>query len=293
MPRVTVILATYNWSTVLPYSIGSALRQTFNDFELLVIGDGCTDDSADVVARIADPRIRWINLPQNTGHQSGPNNEGLRQAKCELIAYLGHDDLWLSHHLELAVANIDRGHDLTYSIIETIAPGDDWPTFEPSEMEHVQPGQWIPPTGVVHRRELIERVGGWKRFVDVNVDPEADLWDRMQKAGGRLGYVRRLTAVKFPAVWRKNAYKDRRCDEQAAWWHRIETEPDFEATELAKMLVPFFPDQRDGRRFRQVWREFYADMKARLRRKLVKWRLVKPPTRQKFLERRRKFKGLK
>ncbi|HYC91914.1 MAG TPA: glycosyltransferase [Thermoanaerobaculia bacterium] len=41
MPRVTVIMATYNWSTVLPYSIGSVLAQTFTDFELLVIGDGC------------------------------------------------------------------------------------------------------------------------------------------------------------------------------------------------------------------------------------------------------------
>jgi len=42
-PRVTVIMATYNWATVLPYSIGSVLDQTFTDFELLVIGDGCTD----------------------------------------------------------------------------------------------------------------------------------------------------------------------------------------------------------------------------------------------------------
>jgi glycosyltransferase involved in cell wall biosynthesis len=292
MPRVTVILPTYNWSTVLPYSIGSALRQTFADFELLVIGDGCTDDSADVVSRISDPRLRWINLPQNTGHQSGPNNEGLKQAKGDLIAYLGHDDLWLPKHLELAVQMIDKGHDLTYSIVETIAPDNDWPTFEPSEMEHIQPVQWIPPTGVVHRREWAQRVGGWRKFLDVNVDPETDLWTRMRNSGARVGYIRRLTAVKFPAVWRKNAYRDRRCGEQAAWSHRIETEPDFEATELAKMLIPFFPDQRSARRFREVWREFHQDMHARLRRKLIKWRLVKPPTRQKFLQQRRKFKGL-
>src|SRR5213593_1427755 len=79
-PSVSVFIPTYNWSTVLPYSIGSVLRQTFTDFELLVVGDGCTDDSAEVVAAIDDPRVRWINLPANSGHQSALNNEGLRQA---------------------------------------------------------------------------------------------------------------------------------------------------------------------------------------------------------------------
>ena len=85
-PPVTIIIPTYNWSSVLPYSIGSALQQTFSDFELLVIGDGCTDDSESVVKAIGDERVRWINLPINTGHQSEPNNEGLRQACGEFIA---------------------------------------------------------------------------------------------------------------------------------------------------------------------------------------------------------------
>src|SRR5256714_13138994 len=107
-PRVTVIIATYNWSSVLPYSIGSVLRQTFTDFELLVVGDGCTDDSEQVVAAIGDPRVRWINLPANHRQQSAPNNEGLRQARGEIIAYLGHDDLWLPHHLEVLVGALDR-----------------------------------------------------------------------------------------------------------------------------------------------------------------------------------------
>jgi glycosyltransferase involved in cell wall biosynthesis len=111
-PRVTVIIPTYNWSSVLPYSIGSVLAQTFTDFELLVVGDGCTDDSAAVVGAIEDPRVRWIDLQPGTGHQSGPNNEGLRQGRGELIAYLGHDDLWFRHHLSAAVAALDAGGDL-------------------------------------------------------------------------------------------------------------------------------------------------------------------------------------
>ena len=80
-PRVSVIIATYNWATVLPYSIGSVLDQTFTDFELLVVGDGCTDESADVVASFQDPRVHWVNLPRNTGHQAGPRSI-CRSCRC-------------------------------------------------------------------------------------------------------------------------------------------------------------------------------------------------------------------
>jgi glycosyltransferase involved in cell wall biosynthesis len=295
VPRVSVIIPTYNWSSVLPFSIGSVLRQTFGDFELLVVGDGCTDDSEAVVRRFTgDSRVRWINLATNTGHQSGPNNEGLRRATGELIAYLGHDDLWLPRHLELAVRAIDQSHvDLTYAITEMVSPNpEERPTFEPSEMEHYEPGLWIPPTSVVHRHELAQRMGGWRHFCDVNLDPEADLWQRMHSAGARFGYVRRLTAVKFPAIWRKDAYRQRRCDEQAAWAARIQREPDFEPTELVRMLLPVFADGRANRTWREVLREFGGDAVARLRRRLVRAGPRGEADRRAFFRARRKFKGL-
>src|SRR5437762_4733085 len=102
-PQISVIIATYNRSNVLRYAIQSVLWQIFQDFEILVIGDGCTDDSAQVVASFAEPRIRWHNLPQNSGSQSMPNNTGLEMARGTYIAYLGHDDLWYPTHLELLI----------------------------------------------------------------------------------------------------------------------------------------------------------------------------------------------
>src|SRR5688572_1019424 len=102
-PVVSVILATYNWTSVLRYAIRTVLWQTFTDFELLVIGDGCTDDTAEVVASFRDPRIRWHNLPENTGNQAGPNNAGLAMARSEYVAYMHQDDLWLPDHLAVLV----------------------------------------------------------------------------------------------------------------------------------------------------------------------------------------------
>ncbi len=154
-----MILPTYNWSTVLPFSIGSILRQTFTDFELLVVGDACTDDSAEVVSAIHDPRVRWINLSKNHGHQTGPNNEGLRQARGSIIAYLGHDDLWLPHHLEVLVAAIDAGAHLAHTLVHMIDA--DGSVIRPLQgMWRYRAGRTIPPSGVMPPEECF-RPGGW------------------------------------------------------------------------------------------------------------------------------------
>lgn len=232
-PRVTVIIPTWNWSTVLPYSIGSVLRQTWTDFELLVIGDGCTDDSEAVVTRLAqtDPRVRWINLPQNFGQQAAPNNEGLRVARGELIAYLGHDDLWLPGHLAAQIAAIDGGADLVLAGVASITPE---AVVRPTCPSFV-PGNWFPPTGVMHRKSIMERVGGWGDWRQLKDDPETDLWKRMLDAGARHSVLPAVSAIKFGAAVRKDAYKRKSSREQSNWTERMLAEPGL-AEELTALL---------------------------------------------------------
>lgn len=229
-PRVTVIIPTWNWSTVLPFSIGSVLGQTFDDFELLVIGDGCSDDSAEVVRATGDSRVRWINLAHGVGHQSGPNNEGLRQARGSLIAYLGHDDLWLPHHLEVHLEAFGRGADLTHSLVAAVRPDGSVRPLVPAA------GGWNPPTGMMHRREVAERAGGWKHYRDLPITPEVELCERFVAAGFRQAIVQRLTAIKFPASERRDVYRIRSAHEQAAWLARVRAEPDLESMLLAGIV---------------------------------------------------------
>jgi glycosyltransferase involved in cell wall biosynthesis len=290
-PRVTVIIATYNWSSVLPYSIGSVLRQTFPDFELLVVGDGCTDDSEEVVARIDDPRIRWINLPQNTRHQSGPNNEGLRQARGELIAYLGHDDLWLPHHLRVMIDALDAAHsDMAHSLAACIAPGGEliWPAKPNS-----QQGSWGPPSCIVHRRAVTEAVGGWRDYRELTVVPEVDIWRRARDAGFQFTFVPRLTVIKFPAAMRRGAYRTRSCREQAQWSARIASEPDLEPTQLARMLIDDRVSWQEP--YWNLVRRFVATTMLRMRRRVASRSLfvrLLPHRKGMDIDAVRRFKGL-
>jgi glycosyltransferase involved in cell wall biosynthesis len=249
VPRVTVITATYNWAPVLPYAIGSILDQTFTDFELLVIGDGCTDESEDVVGAIADPRVHWHNLPANTGHQAGPNNEGLARATGELIAYLGHDDVWLPNHLRLLVRACDAGARLAHATMLRVLPNHP-PYPWPFDGWEYTPGVWIPPTSVMHTRELIETVGDWRTpFETGTVEPEADLLARMAADGAAPFWVRRLTSVKLPAAQRPGVYRERPNHEQAYWLERIRSARHPEQSALAACDEPVPPPRR-----RRWWR---------------------------------------
>ena len=291
-PLLTIIIPTYNWSTVLPYSIGSALRQTFSDFELLVVGDGCTDDSGSVVRIHGDKRVRWINLPANTGHQSAPNNEGLRQARGEYIAYLGHDDLWFAHHLSCLVAALQAGADLAFGLTEIIGPGGSPRVAVPARPRYL-PGTWIPPTGVAHRRSVTDGVGGWRDYRELEVDPEVDLWNRAHQGGHKFAFVPRLTAIKFSASERPGVYRATPCHEQAEWFERIHNEPDLEAVELGKLLA-FDQEARAGITpyfllLRDLLHETTRRMPRKMRR-MVRRTLARPKGEE--MDARRLIKGL-
>jgi glycosyltransferase involved in cell wall biosynthesis len=221
MPQVTVVMATYNWATVLPYSIASVLDQTFTDFELLVIGDGCTDESGIVVNSIEDPRVHWCDLTPRTGHQSGPNNEGIRRAQGEVIAYLGHDDLWLPRHLSVLVKAIDAGASFTFGSALMIVPGQEPSPWPPAGWAYT-PGEWIPPTTVAHDRALVEAVGGWRRPQETGAfESESELWMRMAAQSGPPKGSAELTCLKLPAARRRDVYRQRPHDEQEYWLGRL------------------------------------------------------------------------
>lgn len=102
---VSVVIPTWNRSSLLERSIRSALAQSHPPLEVLVCDDGSTDDTEQVVRSIGDSRVRW--LPgERAGRPAVPRNRGIRAGKGEWIAFLDDDDVWLPEKLEKQLAQL-------------------------------------------------------------------------------------------------------------------------------------------------------------------------------------------
>jgi glycosyltransferase involved in cell wall biosynthesis len=220
-PAISVIIATYNRSRALGYAIESVLRQTFTDWELIVIGDGCTDDTAEVVARYAerDSRVRFVNLEHNWGEQSAPNNIGRSLARAPLIAYLSHDDIWLPHHLKACsealaatgadlvlgtAANIsfeaDRlGFDSLHVLLQGMAEDNRW---SPADLNAsvVAASCWL------IRTDALDKVGGWRMSWEERAEPSQALLFRLWRRGYRIYTLNDLTLIIITAGSRRKSY---------------------------------------------------------------------------------------
>lgn len=209
-PTITVIIATYNSSTTLAYALHSLLQQNYANFEAWIIGDACTDDSAQIVARFGDPRLNWFNLPARIGFQSGPNNEGLRRARGKYVAYLGHDDLWLPHHLTELLSVIEAENaDFVHSVAVLIAPdGISGLTGTPG-VERSYASRFVPPSSWMHRRDVVDNCGIWPLDrVESGNAVDLAFQRRLFLAGKRFASCPQLTVVKFPsASWQLYAQR--------------------------------------------------------------------------------------
>lgn len=117
MKEVSVIIPTYNRANFLKEAIDSVLSQTFNNFELIVVDDGSTDNTRDIIAKYS-PKIKYIYQP-NAG-VSAARNRGISATKCRYISFLDSDDLWKPSKLECQVDFMENNADSLISYTEEI-----------------------------------------------------------------------------------------------------------------------------------------------------------------------------
>jgi glycosyltransferase involved in cell wall biosynthesis len=183
MPKVSVIIPSYNRISFLKEAIDSVLRQGFEDFELIVVDDGSTDGTAEEVPRYGG-RVKLLRNPENRG-VSAARNRGLLQARGKYIAFLDSDDLWVKGKLKMQVEFLDENphYPICYTDEIWIRKGK---RVNPM-LKHAKYSGWvfekclplctISPSSAMMRKTLFSKVGLFDEALPVCED--YDLWLRV------------------------------------------------------------------------------------------------------------------
>lgn len=196
MPLVSVIMPAYNAERYIGEAIQSVLAQTLADWELIIVDDGSTDHTAEIVRRFEDPRIRYV-YQENSGPYLS-RNRGIELAGSPHIAFLDADDLFLPRKLAWQVEVLEKepeaglvagGHHVIDSEGRLLATFRPWTTFPSLDVT-----TWLfaCPVWLQHiliRRDWLERVGG---FDSRDSTGDYDLLLRLAHAGCKMVWLREI-----------------------------------------------------------------------------------------------------
>ena len=214
--NVSVVIATYNRAYIIRDALESVLGQTYRDFEILIVDDGSSDNTHEIVESFRSDKIRFIRHDDNRG-VSAAWNTAIREAKGSLIAFLDSDDVWrpnylerqvkfFSTHPEVAVVFCDteiRGVSPTIpSLISVMGAFRELVQANPKVVEHVFSAREmylclleevpIKPTAAVVRREMFDRVGLFDEAWPSGTD--WDMFFRISRVAS-FGYIDQVLAI--------------------------------------------------------------------------------------------------
>lgn len=186
-PVVSVVLPVYNGKAYLKEAIDSVLNQSFGNFELIIIDDGSTDDSADLIRAYDDPRIRFYRQ-ENKG-LAATLNRGIALAKGEFIARQDQDDICLPARFEKQMDWFDKHPEA--GMVGTAAEIWVGRTKTDRVLQHPTEDAWIRfgllfhnhfvHSSVMIRKTALDDVGGYSEDSRRQPPEDYELWSRMMK----------------------------------------------------------------------------------------------------------------
>lgn len=219
MPRVSVIIPTYDRADVIGRAVESVLEQTLDDLELVVVDDGSTDATPNVLAKIDDDRLTYLQHDENQGG-SAARNTGIEYASGDYLAFLDSDDAWRPEKLEKQLATLEGRDDdwvAAYCDAEFVTDdtnpirraitrladrfsgpdppnegGEDLIRYVLADELHTSAGSTL----LVHR-ETVEAIDGFDESFDRFQDPEFLIRVLRQ---GKLAYVPETLVLRFESA---------------------------------------------------------------------------------------------
>jgi glycosyltransferase involved in cell wall biosynthesis len=188
MPKVSIIIPTYNRAHLIKQSVQSVLEQSFQDFEIVIVDDGSADNTGQVISDMGRPE-KIIYIYQENQGRSKARNKALQISTGRYIAFLDSDDVFLPNKLQVQVDYLDSYPDIGM-VYASAACDDEFGnplgfTYQASAQGHIyqQIAFYIPLTvilpTVMIRREIIERVGHFDE--NLNRFEDTDYWRRISR----------------------------------------------------------------------------------------------------------------
>lgn len=186
-PKLTVVVTCYNYARYVPTCLDSVRAQTFEDYEVVFVDDGSTDDSEGAVRPyLSDPRFRYVRRPN--GGQAKAKNTGIARATGDLVAFLDADDAWDPTKLAKQIPLFaDPTVGVVYSRARYIDEHGtsvdfrfDGKYFRPRRgrvTEHLFFDNFVPFSSSVVRRSCLEKHGAFEESLRMGID--WDLWLRL------------------------------------------------------------------------------------------------------------------
>ena len=202
-PLVTVRIATYNRARLLTErTLPTVMAQTWKNLEILVVGDCCTDDTAERIAALGDPRIRFINLPERGVYPTepfarwcvagaAPMNHALDVLRGEWIAPLDDDDEFMPDHVERMLdACRSNCWEWSFAAARMMLLTGEWRDVgdPPPRRDHICHSAVFYWSGL---RFMAHDVTAWK----LGEPGDWNLWRRMKWSGVRMGFVPEVLAI--------------------------------------------------------------------------------------------------
>jgi len=182
MPEVSVIIPTFNRAAWIANAVDSVLKQTIRDVELIVVDDGSTDDTLEVLERFGS-RVKIV--AQSNRGVSSARNAGIRFASGKYICFLDSDDLWKPRKLEIQLAAMNRHSEYKISYTDEVwirngrwaNPGKRHRKYSGWIFPHLLPLCLISPSSVMIERSVLDDVGLFDESLPAGED--YDLWLRI------------------------------------------------------------------------------------------------------------------
>ena len=168
-PKISIITITRNRAGFISAAIESVLKQTFSNWELLILDDSSTDNTESVVKKFTDPRIQYIKNTTVLGISSN-RNKGLALAHGEYTAVLDSDDVWTdTEKLQKQIDFLEENPDYVLigsniKIVDekgTVIKNTDFPTEDTDIRRNILKDNPIPHSTVLYRKDSAKKIGGY------------------------------------------------------------------------------------------------------------------------------------